>query len=57
LPHKSEKTTGCNLFAGLPYRLFTLQAKICYAPFHFTGPSVFLIFPEAYLLTEKKKKI
>jgi hypothetical protein len=35
------KTADCNLFAGLPYRSYTLQAKICYAPFRRFWPSVF----------------
>jgi hypothetical protein len=42
--HKADKTSGCNLFAGLPCRQQTLHAKICYAlcPLHW--PSVLSAF-------------
>jgi hypothetical protein len=44
LPHKAEKTAGCNIFAGRPCRFITLYAKICYALSHFTWPAVFPAF-------------
>jgi len=54
LPHKAGKTAGCNLFAGLPHRFITQHAKICYALPTSQGQQLFLLSPEAYLLTEKK---
>jgi hypothetical protein len=35
------KTRGCNLFAGLPFRFYTLYAKSCYALFRRFWPAVF----------------
>jgi len=54
--HKADKTTGCNLFAGLPWCFNTLHAKICYASCHYTGHPFCPLFSEAYLLRFKKTK-
>jgi hypothetical protein len=53
--HKREKQLGCNLFAVLSFRSITLHAKSCYALVHFTDLLFFPLFPEAVLLTRKKK--
>jgi len=53
LAHKSGKTTGRNLFAGLTFCFITMHAKSCYASCQFTGQPFFRISPEAILLTEE----
>jgi hypothetical protein len=55
LAHKPGKTTGCNIFAGLPHCFVTLHAKICYAPCDRAGRQFFRISCRSHLLTEKHK--
>jgi hypothetical protein len=59
LPHRAfalqiGQILGCNLFAGLPYRFNTTQAKICYALPRSWPPLFCPISPEAYLLGKKR---
>ncbi|HEY4324984.1 MAG TPA: hypothetical protein VGN20_13395 [Mucilaginibacter sp.] len=55
LPASRKNSRGWNLFAGLPYRFNTLHAKISYALGHSTSPLFFQLFPEAVLMTRKRK--
>jgi hypothetical protein len=50
-PHKSGKTAGCNLFAGLPFRFRPFMQKFAMPFATSRGLQFFLIFSEAYLLT------
>ncbi|HEY8781248.1 MAG TPA: hypothetical protein VIM16_06520 [Mucilaginibacter sp.] len=49
-----RQNLGCNLFAVLPYRFYTLHAKICYALPPHRPPLFCLISPEAFLSGKTK---
>jgi hypothetical protein len=51
------KTSGCNLFAGLPFRFYTLMQKVAMPLSGAFGHPFFPVLSEAYLLTGKKWEI